>query len=219
MAYYRCYSPRPVTPGRRLQPGGNGDRDQSAESDVRAGEKGADQDPIPGPIGLLGPDLSGHLGHFLGFSSDHLVPPRLALGGLCQPALLLEEIPTIASALPGLDGTRPEPGTTGSRVTLLAVRQSRRSLGRRPDTECGLCQYDQSMTRKIAISLSDEQAASAVAAVATGRAPSVSAYIGDAIERVERERGLADLLSDLDNELGPIPADKYAWADSVLKLK
>ncbi|WP_341730263.1 hypothetical protein [Brooklawnia sp.] len=75
------------------------------------------------------------------------------------------------------------------------------------------------MTTKIAISLPDEQVASIRHAVDQGRAQSVSGFIAAAVARAEREDSLAELLDDLDRELGPVEADDLAWADEALGLK
>jgi antitoxin ParD1/3/4 len=55
---------------------------------------------------------------------------------------------------------------------------------------------------KIAVSLPDEQVRAARDAVAAGRASSVSAYVADALARVAREDSLAQLLDELNRELG-----------------
>lgn len=70
---------------------------------------------------------------------------------------------------------------------------------------------------KIAVSLPEEQVAAARRAVATGRAPSVSAYVADALARAERENSLAELLADLDRELGEPSAAAHTWADQELR--
>lgn len=70
---------------------------------------------------------------------------------------------------------------------------------------------------KIAVSLPDEQVAAARRAVAAGRAPSVSAYVADALARAERENSLADLLAELDRELGEPSAEARTWADRELR--
>lgn len=70
---------------------------------------------------------------------------------------------------------------------------------------------------KIGVSLPDEQVAAARRAVAEGRSPSVSAYIGAALVRAERERSLAELLADLDRELGEPSEEARAWADAQLR--
>lgn len=75
------------------------------------------------------------------------------------------------------------------------------------------------MTTKIAISLPDAEVEAARRAVAAGRAPSVSAYIAEAIARRERQDSLTELLDDLDRELGEPAAADYAWADKALGLR
>ena len=72
------------------------------------------------------------------------------------------------------------------------------------------------MTRKIAVSLPDEQVDSIRRAVGQGRAVSVSGFIS--VARAEREDSLAQLLDDLDRELGEVSADDLAWADKALGL-
>lgn len=72
------------------------------------------------------------------------------------------------------------------------------------------------MTRRMTISMTDEQAAAAQRAVTEGRAASVSGFIADAIDVVERQRGLEDLLAELDREFGPISAEAREWADRVV---
>ncbi|MGH3527134.1 MAG: hypothetical protein ACRDQH_07515 [Pseudonocardiaceae bacterium] len=70
---------------------------------------------------------------------------------------------------------------------------------------------------KIAVSLPDELVAAARRAVATGRAHSVSAYVAAALTRAEREDSLAELLAELDRELGEPSAEAQAWADRELR--
>ena len=74
------------------------------------------------------------------------------------------------------------------------------------------------MTRKIAVSLPDEPVDSIRRAVEQGRAVSVSGFISAAVARAEREDSLAQLLDDLDRELGEVSADDLAWADKALGL-
>lgn len=78
--------------------------------------------------------------------------------------------------------------------------------------------YDLGMTQKIAVSLPDEQVVSIRRAVEQGRAPSVSGFISAAVARVQREDDLAQLLDDLDRELGPVDDADLAWADKALGL-
>ena len=76
--------------------------------------------------------------------------------------------------------------------------------------------YDSGMTAKIAISLPDEYVSAARRAVEQGRAPSVSAYIADAMAMRERTDSLRDLLDELDHELGPPTQEELDWADEIL---
>ena len=78
--------------------------------------------------------------------------------------------------------------------------------------------YDSGMTQKIAVSLPDEQVVSIRRAVEQGRAPSVSGFISAAVARVQREDNLAQLLDDLDRELGPVDDADLTWADKALGL-
>ena len=78
--------------------------------------------------------------------------------------------------------------------------------------------YDSGMTQKIAVSLPDEQVVSIRRAVEQGRAPSVSGFISAAVARAQREDDLAQLLDDLDRELGPVDDADLAWADKALGL-
>ena len=78
--------------------------------------------------------------------------------------------------------------------------------------------YDLGMTQKIAVSLPDEQVVSIRRAVEQGRAPSVSGFISAAVARAQREDDLAQLLDDLDRELGPVDDADLAWADKALGL-
>ncbi len=79
--------------------------------------------------------------------------------------------------------------------------------------------YARGMTRKIAVSLPDEQVDAIRRAVDEGRAASVSGFISAAVARAERQNGLARLLDDLDSELGPVSANDLAWADKMLGLE
>jgi antitoxin ParD1/3/4 len=74
------------------------------------------------------------------------------------------------------------------------------------------------MTKKIAVSLPDEQVAAARQAVAEGRAASVSAYVSEALARRSAEEELLALLAEDDERYGPPTAEHYAWAREVLGL-
>ena len=78
--------------------------------------------------------------------------------------------------------------------------------------------YSLGMTKKIAVSLPDEQVAAMRRAVEQGRATSVSGFISEAVARAEREDSLAQLLDDLDRELGQVGSADLAWADKALGL-
>lgn len=75
------------------------------------------------------------------------------------------------------------------------------------------------MTTKIAISLPDEQVELARKAVAEGKAPSVSAYISQALALYKRENSLKELLDEMDRERGPLTEEQLAWADRALGLE
>jgi len=62
--------------------------------------------------------------------------------------------------------------------------------------------------RKIAVSLRPELVEHANRAVAEGRAPSVSAYVADAIESVIRREALAAAITDYEAEFGEITASE-----------
>jgi antitoxin ParD1/3/4 len=73
-------------------------------------------------------------------------------------------------------------------------------------------------TVKIAVSLPPEQVEEAKRAVQEGRAPSVSAYVAEALSQRQRADTLAALLEELVAEHGePSPAD-YDWAMRALGL-
>jgi Arc/MetJ-type ribon-helix-helix transcriptional regulator len=74
------------------------------------------------------------------------------------------------------------------------------------------------MTTKIAISLPDELVEAARQAVTEKRAPSVSAYIADAMVSHQRAEGLGALLADWDREFGPPSEEDFAWARQQLGL-
>jgi Arc/MetJ-type ribon-helix-helix transcriptional regulator len=71
------------------------------------------------------------------------------------------------------------------------------------------------MTTKIAVSLPDDQVEAARAAVAEGRAPSVSAYVSEALARRSAEDELLDLLDEDEREL-PATEEHRAWARRAL---
>lgn len=72
------------------------------------------------------------------------------------------------------------------------------------------------MTIKIAVSLPDHLVLEARAAVAEGRADSVSGYVAQAMQAMSRHKTLDEVLDDLDDEFGPPSAEATAWAARVL---
>lgn len=74
------------------------------------------------------------------------------------------------------------------------------------------------MKTRVTVTVDEATAQAAEAAVAQGRAPSVSAWVASAMaERAQRE-SLADVLAEIRAELGPATDDETAWARSVLGL-
>jgi antitoxin ParD1/3/4 len=73
------------------------------------------------------------------------------------------------------------------------------------------------MTVKIAVSLPDELVEQARAAVAAGRAASVSAYVADALREKGRRRTISDWVAEQEAELGPITDEERAWARKALR--
>ena len=72
------------------------------------------------------------------------------------------------------------------------------------------------MTAKIAVSLPDHLVGEARAAVAGGRAASVSAYVAEALAEKSRRRTLSEVLDEMDAELGAPGAAAVARAGRVL---
>jgi antitoxin ParD1/3/4 len=75
------------------------------------------------------------------------------------------------------------------------------------------------MTTKITVSLPDDVVAHARRAVAEGRAPSVSAYVAEALSRMRRDSSADDFVAFLVEQHGEPSAEAYDWADRVLGLK
>jgi Arc/MetJ-type ribon-helix-helix transcriptional regulator len=72
------------------------------------------------------------------------------------------------------------------------------------------------MTTKIAVSLPDDQVAAARTAVAEGRAPSVSAYVSEALARRSIEDELLQLLDEDEASGTPSTDEHRAWARQAL---
>lgn len=74
------------------------------------------------------------------------------------------------------------------------------------------------MRARITVTVDEDVVETAEAAVASGRAPSLSAWVAAAMaERASSER-LADVLAEIRAELGPATDAETAWARSVLGL-
>lgn len=74
------------------------------------------------------------------------------------------------------------------------------------------------MRSRVTVTVDEEVVRVAEAAVAAGRARSVSAWVGSAMnERAHRQR-LTDVLAEIRAELGPATDEETAWARSVLGL-
>lgn len=71
-------------------------------------------------------------------------------------------------------------------------------------------------TRKIAITLPEEQVLEAKRAVTEGRARSVSAYVSDAVAARAERQGLQAYVDALIAEHGEPASEHYAWADAQL---
>ncbi|SEB60185.1 hypothetical protein SAMN04489844_0648 [Nocardioides exalbidus] len=72
------------------------------------------------------------------------------------------------------------------------------------------------MTTKIAVSLPDHLVDEARDAVATGRVASVSAYVAEAMTEKSRRLTLAEVLDEMDAELGAPDEDARARAERAL---
>lgn len=74
------------------------------------------------------------------------------------------------------------------------------------------------MRTRVTVTVDDEAVRAAEAAVAAGRAPSLSAWVASAMtDRAHREK-LADVLKEIRSSLGPATDEETAWARSVLGL-
>jgi Arc/MetJ-type ribon-helix-helix transcriptional regulator len=73
-------------------------------------------------------------------------------------------------------------------------------------------------TVRIALSLPAEVVEAATRAVEAGRAPSISAYVAQALARQERADSLAELLDELVAQHGEPSSADSAWARRALGL-
>ena len=78
-----------------------------------------------------------------------------------------------------------------------------------------MIRYDESMKRKIAVSLPEELVDHAEAAVRAGRAASVSAYVSEAMAAQARDDELIRVLDAMDREHGKPSKEAEAWARRV----
>ena len=76
--------------------------------------------------------------------------------------------------------------------------------------------YDPGMTTKIAVSLPDHLVEHARAAVADGKAASVSAYVAQALQDRLDQEPLSDFFAMFDAEFGPPAEEHDGWARDVL---
>lgn len=74
------------------------------------------------------------------------------------------------------------------------------------------------MRSRVTVTVDEEALAAAEAAVAAGRAPSLSAWVAGAMAQRARQERLADVLAEIRADLGPATDDETAWARSVLGL-
>ncbi|MEA2370040.1 MAG: hypothetical protein QOH12_434 [Solirubrobacteraceae bacterium] len=74
------------------------------------------------------------------------------------------------------------------------------------------------MRTRVTVTVDQATVRSAEAAVAEGRAPSVSAWVAAAMAERARRESLGDVLAEIRAELGPATDEETAWARSILGL-
>jgi len=79
-------------------------------------------------------------------------------------------------------------------------------------------EYDESMNARITVSLAEDLLAEVNAAVAGGRAASVSAYVAEALREKSGRESLDDLLAELVAELAPATEEETVWVRRALDL-
>ena len=72
------------------------------------------------------------------------------------------------------------------------------------------------MSARITVSLPDDLVASAAAAVAAGRATSVSAYVATAMREMAERESVAEVLAQWRSEAGPLTAADETWVQDAL---
>ena len=80
-------------------------------------------------------------------------------------------------------------------------------------------EYDDRMQRsRVTITVRPEDLAAAGEAVAHGHAPSLSAWVDQAMEEKVRRQALTALLAEMRAEAGPVTSAEDEWARQVLGL-
>ncbi|GEM_PF-733963 len=74
------------------------------------------------------------------------------------------------------------------------------------------------MRTRVTVTIDEDVVAVAEAAVAEGRARSVSAWVAEAMTARSRQERLSDVLAEIRAELGPATHEETLWARSVLGL-
>jgi Arc/MetJ-type ribon-helix-helix transcriptional regulator len=94
--------------------------------------------------------------------------------------------------------------------------QRRRSYGRR-----GV--HGSVHTKKVTVTIPEDLLEAAIAQVEAGQAPSLSAYVSDALAKKVAADGEGDpflaLLDEWDREVGPPSEEDFAWARRALGLE
>jgi len=78
--------------------------------------------------------------------------------------------------------------------------------------------YAESMRMRVTVTVDETAVRAAEAAVASGEASSVSAWVAAAMTDRANRSQLAEVLAEIRSELGPATAEETAWARSVLGL-
>ncbi len=73
--------------------------------------------------------------------------------------------------------------------------------------------------RRVTVSVRPEVLEAAAADVAAGKAESVSAWVGEAMEARAHRESIKDVLAEIRQEIGPATEEETAWARSVLGLQ
>jgi Arc/MetJ-type ribon-helix-helix transcriptional regulator len=74
-------------------------------------------------------------------------------------------------------------------------------------------EYDQSMTRRITVSLPDDLVDAATTAVRDGRAASVSAYVAEALAEKADGETMGQFLADWRERVGTPTPEETSWAE------